>query len=251
MRRRKPLLWSFVALTIACGLAFTIRYWALETRVRNEQEAARAIKLLTVAEVEFRSNDRDENKINDFWTGDVTGLYSINPQPPGVRPAPIHLIPRELAEADAAPIHPLVPAPRPYHGYFFRSMLTDETGVPYGHESGSSFDKRGVVYNTSKFAFCAYPANPTSEMHVFIVNEGNTIFKWGRLRPILNFPTDEELMRMFPPQAPRRTSDESTPGLTERWRKWWSRTDLWLICFAAAGVVSLCGISLIWILSRR
>lgn len=179
MRTRKCLFWVFAGLALACGLAFTIRYLILEWRNRNEQTAAAMLKLLTVAEVDFRSNDRDDNQINDFWTGDVAGLFRFG------------LIDREVAEADAAPLQSLVPTARPYHGYFLCVLVTDETGAPYAGPSDGK-DRRGAVYNTSKFGFCAYPANyPTSGRWTFIVNEGNTIFKQDAGgKPVLRYPLD-------------------------------------------------------------
>src|SRR5438045_2944647 len=46
-------------------------------RASNERNAATSLKTLTAAEADFRANDRDGNKINDFWTANVSGLYTM------------------------------------------------------------------------------------------------------------------------------------------------------------------------------
>src|SRR5438045_5872144 len=93
-------------------------------RAENERAASTALKSLTSAEAEFRANDRDSNQVNDFWTGDVAGLYYTRPNSSPVGPE-IKLIERAIAEADAAPLKPLVPVPVPYHGYLFRALEVD------------------------------------------------------------------------------------------------------------------------------
>ncbi|HVR83252.1 MAG TPA: type II secretion system protein, partial [Planctomycetota bacterium] len=46
-------------------------------RASNERNASTSLKTLTSAEADFRANDRDWNHVNDFWTGDVKGLYCM------------------------------------------------------------------------------------------------------------------------------------------------------------------------------
>ena len=41
----------------------------------NEREACLALEALAVAEANFESNDRNGNKVKDYWTGNVTGLW--------------------------------------------------------------------------------------------------------------------------------------------------------------------------------
>src|SRR5258708_26794739 len=47
-------------------------------RASNERNASTSRKPLTSAEADFRANDRDWNHVNDFWTGDVKGLYTMS-----------------------------------------------------------------------------------------------------------------------------------------------------------------------------
>src|SRR5438034_2346623 len=46
-------------------------------RAANERSAATSLKTLSTAEADFRANDRDWNHVNDFWTFNVCGLYSM------------------------------------------------------------------------------------------------------------------------------------------------------------------------------
>src|SRR5262245_26559596 len=46
-------------------------------RASNERNASTSLKTLTSAEADFRSNDRDGNHVNDFWTANVAGLYTM------------------------------------------------------------------------------------------------------------------------------------------------------------------------------
>ncbi len=114
------------------------------------------------------------------WTGDVAGLYQLG------------LISKGVAEADAAPITPLISQPRPFHGYYFVAM---ETG-PSSEEGMDPVPLKGRTRNTDVYAFCAYPAeNGRPDQPVYI------ICPWGRFKkasggsnPVLSWPkTTREL----------------------------------------------------------
>jgi hypothetical protein len=185
-RRRTMRHVPFLALLLSAGCGPSCH--------ENERHASAALKTLTVANVDFRSNDRDNNGVNDFWTGDVASLYDLKPR--GSQ-EPVKLILQEVAAAD-----PSRPGGRPYHGYWFVAMEKDENGEPYRQASGGK-DSGEKKYNTSKFGFCAYPAEPgVTGKAVFIVNEGNTIFKRTRkLVPILEYPMSDERDEL-PPSPP-------------------------------------------------
>src|SRR6187455_1337140 len=79
-------------------------------RASNERGASTALKTLSSAEADFRSNDRDGNHENDFWTADVKGLYTMtSAKVRGAGTAPddpaIKLIEIETAAADADPAY--------------------------------------------------------------------------------------------------------------------------------------------------
>ena len=46
-------------------------------RASNDRSSEALLKILSCAEYDFRSNDRDWNHVNDFWVADVSGLYRI------------------------------------------------------------------------------------------------------------------------------------------------------------------------------
>jgi len=160
----------------------------------NEQAAAAAIKTLASAEADFRANDRDWNLVNDFWTGDVAGLYYVRSNAANDAPQ-IRLILREIAEADARPLKPLGPGPVPHHGYFFIALEEDDAMEGserlYKQDTGGK-PPMGKVHNASKFGFCAYPAEyGVTGKFTYLINENNTVFRRDiGGKPTTHFPTD-------------------------------------------------------------
>jgi hypothetical protein len=144
----------------------------------NWRNAAASLKTLTVAQVDFRSNDRDENGINDFWVGDVAGLYFLKDK----QAEPLKLLEISVAQADG---DPRPPAGKPsYDGaapfsskanYVFRVLryYEDESGQRILYNEGSG-------RNASKFGFITHPfqySSHSSNQWTLIVSEGNTIFR--------------------------------------------------------------------------
>jgi len=179
-KARKLLLLLLLPIAAAAGVFLYQTAW-LPARMRdNERAVSTALKSLTSAEADFRANDRDWNLVNDFWTADVAGLYSLKGGEK--HDQELRLIERRVAEADAKPLKPLVSAPIPYHGYFFIALDGDDNmaGTPdryYKQDTGGN-PPMGKVHNTSKFAFSAYPAEyGVTGKFTFLVNENNTIFR--------------------------------------------------------------------------
>ena len=175
--------WSvrfIIGMLVAAGSYWGWGYWRKHVIEENEQNARACLKALTVAETDFRSNDRDGNFANDFWTGDVASLYSL--VPPRGPSDPIVLIEKALADADGARS-----GAKPFCGYLFRVLQLDENGNPYRE------DKTGR--NPSKFGFCAYPAAyGRTGRWTYIVNEGNTVFAMDtKGTPVLRYPSDPPL----------------------------------------------------------
>ena len=116
---------------------------------------------------------RDED---GYWIGDVSDLFRMGS------------ISREVAEADIAPRSPLVEQPRPFHGYFLRTM---ESG-PDASENWAPLALKGSTRNKITFAICVFPAgNDWKGKPVYLVcprgifkkpSEGN--------KPILEWPSD-------------------------------------------------------------
>ncbi|HLF92085.1 MAG TPA: type II secretion system protein GspG [Planctomycetota bacterium] len=167
----------------------------------NERIAAASLKTLASAEADFRANDRDRNQVNDFWTGDVAGLYTLVPA--GDKD-PIKLIEVSVAAADAAPLNDGADlakvAPRgPKAGYWFQAMThCTEEGKREAYAQDTKGEKgKGRVYHTHRFAFCAFPADyGISGTRTLIIDEQNTI--WGMDtggEPVLELPSEDDLAR--------------------------------------------------------
>ncbi len=145
-------------------------------RASNERNASATLKTLAAAEADFRANDRDGNGENDFWTGDVRGLYFLKAQG-----NPIQLIEISVALADASPLEPNPASPKA--GYSFAAIRKDEEGRPYNLGNGR---------HPARFAFCAYPAKyPASGKLTFIISEENIILAMDtRGQPVAAWPAD-------------------------------------------------------------
>src|SRR4051812_31971465 len=163
-------------------------------RASNERNASTSLKTLTSAEADFRANDRDGNLVNDFWTGDVKGLYTMtSAKVRGARgETPIRLI--ELAVAAADLDATLVPAGGenlelapfaargPRAGYWFLALRADrapdlDAGQrPYREDTGGAIPM-GKCHSMTKFGFVAVPASSWSGKYLYLVNENNTIFR--------------------------------------------------------------------------
>lgn len=198
--RPRPGIWTqatvfFVGMIVSAGWLLNLA--TSGNRVSPERLVASNLKEIATAEADFRGNDRDGNKINDFWTGDVAGLYLIRNADPLLPPGPIKQIPLKVAEADAAPIPPggagglISPLPEGFHprqpreGYFFQAMTEDSEE----RLQQVTDEKSGPVHHTSKFAFCAFPEKPGRV--TFIVNEDNTVWKKDTQgKPVTRWPKD-------------------------------------------------------------
>jgi hypothetical protein len=185
-RRLPPWIRGLVILgTASALLAWPFHALLKDDRIaRNERAASAALKQLAAAEADVRVNDRDGNAVQDFWTGDVSGLARFTG---GLDPA--------IAAADACPAVPRTAPAVPYHGYYFVALQADESGTPYRQDTGGTGANGARNRNPGKFAFCAYPAAyGVTGRHTFSVNEGNTVLKHDlRGRPRDAWPPDAEL----------------------------------------------------------
>jgi prepilin-type N-terminal cleavage/methylation domain-containing protein len=161
----------------------------------RELNFSTSLKTLASAEADFRSNDRDCNHANDFWTADVKGLYTmtnaavVGGTPNSTTDPSIKLIELSVASADADGT--FFPAggenlaltnfalPSAKAGYWFaalRADLSTTPQTPYAQDTLGQPDM-GKVHHDSKFGFVAFPDSPSSGNYVCIVNENNTIFR--------------------------------------------------------------------------
>src|SRR5215204_5583751 len=80
-----------------------------------------------------------------YWVGDISELYRLG------------WISREVAEADTAPLNPMVPRPVPFHGYYVRAM---ESGPSMSGENPTPVSFKGLKRSRDNFAILIYPAEP-------------------------------------------------------------------------------------------
>jgi prepilin-type N-terminal cleavage/methylation domain-containing protein len=166
-------------------------------RASNERNASTSLKTLSSAEADFRANDRDWNHVNDFWTANVAGLYTMtssavtgNTANSTTDPS-IKLIELSVASADTDAATPAAgnenvslstfAVPSAKAGYWYQALITDQTlgtsaEATYKIDTGGT-PGMGSVHNTSKFGFLAFPDSQSAGKYVFIVNENNTIFR--------------------------------------------------------------------------
>jgi type II secretory pathway pseudopilin PulG len=182
----------FAIILLVCAIA--IPGLMSSRRASREREASTALKTLTSAEADFRANDRDGNHVNDFWTADVKGLYTMTSaevRGAGTSPKdpPIRLIELQTAAADADPA--LVSAggenmalPQPAEtrkGYWYAALILDRSvqdaeEATYKQDTGGT-PSMGKCHHPSKFGFVAVPDSAIQGKYIFRVNENNTIFR--------------------------------------------------------------------------
>jgi hypothetical protein len=161
----------------------------------SERNASASLKTLASAQADFRGNDRDDNKIQDFWRGNIAGLYGVVPPDSSEM---IRLIELSVAGADSDPAGVLevgakgpgqvapdrYTTPSPKAGYLFKALR--------------HADERPDALDRDRFAACAYPDDYlVSGMLTFIISEDHTIFKkdLGAQGPPAVYPDPATLQR--------------------------------------------------------
>jgi len=126
----------------------------------NERGASASLKMLATAQIDFRSNDRDESGVCDFWRADVAGLFGLERSGDALK-----LIDLSVACADDRPasVYRSLPgAHAPKAGYLFRAIRHADEAVP----------------DPNRFAFCAFPSSyPNVGRSTFIIDEGSTVLR--------------------------------------------------------------------------
>lgn len=201
MEELQPQKAGFPWTEVFIGVGIFVVLFALATpsllsshRAAQERHASTTLKTFTSAEADFRANDRDHNKVADFWTGDVSGLYYVKPVDGGPE---VRLIEVDAANADAKPIFRLPPGSGPFQGYRYQSLDWDDSIEGEKGNNRLDTDKSGrKVHHPERFGFCAFPASATQGNYVFFVNENNTTFRKRTLEPRTTWPSDEELKKV-------------------------------------------------------
>jgi prepilin-type N-terminal cleavage/methylation domain-containing protein len=169
-------------------------------RSSNERNASTSLKTITTAEADFRSNDRDGNRTQDFWTADVYALFGMigisgsNTAPAGDSATAsniIKLIEPSLASADGRSdqglygnieFGPAIVNGSPKAGYIFRAMHNEVTGgtsTTLLNDTDGTGQFYGLCHDVDRFAFIAFPSSLNSGKLAFVVNEDNTIWKYN------------------------------------------------------------------------
>lgn len=179
-------------------------------RASNERNASASLKTIATAEADFRSNDRDGNHVNDFWTADVEGLYTVYPNG-GTPTSIIKLIELSVAGADASTIAPAggnandgavngtaaLANPQPKAGYWYLALQHDASSTVVVNYNTSTVNGGAARYNSSAFGFTAWPDSYSSGRTVFVINEGNTMFKRATIADVNN-PAHPRPPNQFP-----------------------------------------------------
>jgi len=222
--------WIVLLIVLIVVAAIAVPGFLSSRRASNERNASTTLKTLSTAEADFRANDRDWNTINDFWTGDVKGLYTMTSagkrgalgEP--VDPA-IKLIELSVAAADAD--GSFVPAggeniplrafasPAPREGYWYAALTQDLTGSgtesTYKLETGGT-PIMGSCHNPSKFGFVSFADSPWKGKFVFMVNENNTIFRYATTGTLRTGNAVPPGLGGFPSFYQSWPKDEDLPG---------------------------------------
>src|SRR6187200_2751190 len=127
-------------IVIAIIAAIAIPGLLSSQRASNERSASTSLKTLSSAEADFRANDRDWNHVNDFWTGDVSGLYYVKPVGGGPE---LRLIEESVANADAKPLSALPQGTVPIGGYLFQALDRDSNLKGFEGEYKRDTDRSG------------------------------------------------------------------------------------------------------------
>ena len=168
-------------------------------RYSNERAAVISLKTITTAEADFRSNDRDGNRVSDFWTADLFALYGMVPITGSSTSVPedradavncIRLIEPSLAASDGRTDQALygngefaeTAGPgRAKRGHVVRALHNAEGGAGATTLLNDT-DGAGLFYgpchDTDRFAYIAFPVSLMAGRAVYVVNEDNRIWKY-------------------------------------------------------------------------
>ena len=127
-------------------------------RSNNDRNAAASLKTVATAQADFRSNDRDGNGKNDFWRGDIAGLFTVK----GKDGQAIKLIEMSIAYADVRPLTEYekhLSAPK--SGYRFRALRFADEKIP----------------DPERFAACAFPDIEKAGKAMFIISHENCVYR--------------------------------------------------------------------------
>jgi prepilin-type N-terminal cleavage/methylation domain-containing protein len=204
--RRNPPGFTLLELIIVIAMIAVISSIAIPglvsaQRAANERNASTSLKTIVTANHDFRANDRDGNRLVDFWTGDLAGLCLIVPQSGSSAPpaltygAAIRLVDLSMAGADGefgggglrystamhVPIAAAVTAFRPKAGFWYARLINEVSAggtIPYQVDTdGASNTLWGACHNNDRFGYVAFPGTLSAGRVAFIVSNEAIVYK--------------------------------------------------------------------------
>ncbi len=175
----------FLAGMAVTGIAHQSAWLATEPRTflarpLTSPQVTDGLRAILRAQKEFRSEDRDENGMRDYWRQDIAGLHGLI-----VRGQPIKLIGLSDAMADYRPRTDLGDLalgnklPMARAGYYFKALK---------FEGESDF-----ALHPDRFAACAFPASMSSGNAIFIISDAGILYvNHYDFKPLEVFPSDPE-----------------------------------------------------------
>ena len=165
----KLLAWALAVLGLLSGIVWTIIHeGCLDCMLlrhrhrRGERNAAGSLMTLRAAQADYRSNDRDGNRIQDYWRGDVAGLYGLIPAGTTDR---IKLIELSVAGADARP------------GTDVDTYTVRAKKAGYWYRAIRHVDEDPSKPDPDRYAFCAFPDSPSDGKWMYVLDQRGTIYQ--------------------------------------------------------------------------
>jgi len=169
------------------------------SRVSNERAAVASLAAITAAQADLRSNDHDGNRVMDFWTADLFGLYGMIPLEGVAIIVPkdsdsagnyLKLLEPSLAAADGRTDQALygnaefassIGLGSPRRGYVFRALHNEVTGgtaTTLLNDTDGAAQFYGPCHDCDRFAYIAFPVSLKSGRAAYVINEDNTVWKY-------------------------------------------------------------------------
>jgi len=248
MRRREG--FTLIELMIVIAIIAIIAAIAIpgllqSQRAANERNASASLKTMATAEIDFRSNDRDGNRINDFYTQDVAGLFVIQVGTAsggsvtyGASNVMIKMIDPSIAGADSANpgtdftatdptaggpfygyrrLNANIPTRGPKSGYWYYALESDASEGTIDDYTQDTDGTGTACHHPSKFGFGCYPDSMGAGRSVFMINESATVIKFPINRSV------RPSASAFPPGLPLTQTGSGHPTT---WMNWPNDTDI-------------------------
>jgi prepilin-type N-terminal cleavage/methylation domain-containing protein len=168
-------------------------------RASNERNASASLKTIATAEADFRSNDRDGNRVNDFWTLTCSGLGTIVPvgattvTTNAIKLIEPSIIAAENSNVGATRTHAVgggggfvfnEMGPSNFGrlgakaGYWYMALIVNNGITPAAVFNQQTDGAGGAsVHNVISYGMMCYPDNFNGGRQMFVVNESNTVYK--------------------------------------------------------------------------